>query len=118
MTGVSAMVEAVSHLALRPLEPTDTPVLFSSWLKSYRKSQERELARIDRNAHFDVRAFYESQDCTINRLLRRCTAVVMCSPSRPADIHHRARSPRLSLPRLDAMPRQASRQHPVDALRV
>lgn len=75
-----------SHLAVRVSAPGDEPFIFSSWLKSYQKARERKLADIDRSARLDTRRFYEAQDLTIKRLLRRCGALVVHGSANPSDI--------------------------------
>lgn len=86
MLSAQPMDTARSHVALRQRLSGDVPFIFSSWLKSYCKAKERRLARVDRTARFDVRAYYESQDCTINRLLKRCEVLVACGPAEPSDL--------------------------------
>lgn len=87
MSEALAMVETASHLAIRPVLPSDVPFIFSSWVTSYRNAKERRLKRIDKHARFDVFGYLEAQNLTVKRSLANCEVLVACSPAEPSDLY-------------------------------
>lgn len=67
-----------TSVTLRPVAPADEPLVFSSWLRSYRTAPAVAQVRGP--------VYFANQRRVIERILLRAQVLVACSPSEPTDV--------------------------------
>lgn len=65
-------------VTLRPALDADRAFVFSSWMRSYRKSEAAKGV--------PGPSYYPQQQATIERLLRRCNVVIACQPELESEV--------------------------------